>query len=506
MTLAQLSFSSTLSGSHQLILVPKAKTFPKDIPHGDLLASVLKRRDMKTEELAKSPVAANAADGVLVAWAMVDEKKDTFAQQVVVRKALQLLLEEQPKALGIAVSGATAQRAAELAVYGAWVNSAPLPLHKSKDERKPLQKIELVNLDAHLPPGSRRGAKVSTLSPALSLQGRGGDSVLDKKPFDALRAQAEGNLLCRELTILPPNELTPGLYRERVKKLAKENGWKHEEFDMKKLRAMKAGAFIAVAQGSDPEDAAIVHLTYRHPKAKQTVALVGKGICFDTGGHNLKPSRYMHNMHEDMNGSAVALGILLAATEQKLAVNIDCWVALAQNHISPKAYKQNDIVKALNGTTIEIIHTDAEGRMVLADTLTLASRAKPDMIIDFATLTGSMSTAVGARYSGVMGNRDELVQRAVDAGKQTGERLCAFPMDEDYEAGLESKVADIKQCAVEGDADHILGARFLKRFIEPDAPWLHVDLSASRCEGGLGIVASDVTGFGVGWGLRMLQK
>jgi len=475
MTLAQLSFSTTLSGSHQLILFAKAKTLPKDIPHGDLLASVLKRRDMKAEELAKSPVAANAADGTLVAWVMVDEKKDTFAQQVVVRKALQLLLEEQPKVLGIAVSGATAQRAAELAVYGAWVNSGLLPLHKSKDERKALQKIVLA--------GS-----------------------VDKKPFDALRAQAEGNLLCRELTILPPNELTPGLYRERVKKLAKDNGWKHEEFDMKKLRAMKAGAFIAVAQGSDPEDAAIVHLTYRHPKAKQTVALVGKGICFDTGGHNLKPSRYMHNMHEDMNGSAVALGILLAATEQKLAVNIDCWLALAQNHISPKAYKQNDIVKALNGTTIEIIHTDAEGRMVLADTLTLASRAKPDLIIDFATLTGSMSTAVGARYSGVMGNRDELVQRAVNAGKQTGERLCAFPMDEDYEAGLESKVADIKQCAVEGDADHILGARFLKRFIEPDAPWLHIDLSASRCEGGLGIVASDVTGFGVGWGLRMLQK
>ncbi len=475
MTLAQLTFSNTLSASHQLVLFPKAKTLPKDIGHGDLLSSVLKRRDMKAEELAKSPVAANAADGTLVAWAMVDEKKDTFAQQVVVRKALQLLLEEQPKVLGIAVSGATAQRAAELAVYGAWVNSAPLPLHKSKDERKPLQKVVLA----------------------------GG---VDKKPFDALRAQAEGNLLCRELTILPPNELTPGLYRERIKKLAKDNGWKHEEFDMKKLRTMKAGAFIAVAQGSDPEDAAIVHLTYKHPKAKQAVALVGKGICFDTGGHNLKPSRYMHNMHEDMNGSAVALGILLAATELKLAVNIDCWVALAQNHISPKAYKQNDIVKALNGTTIEIIHTDAEGRMVLADTLTLASRAKPDMIIDFATLTGSMSTAVGARYSGVMGNRDELVQRAVDAGKQTGERLCAFPMDEDYEAGLESKVADIKQCAVEGDADHILGARFLKRFIEPDAPWLHIDLSASRCEGGLGIVASDVTGFGVAWGLAMLQK
>ena len=509
MKLAQLNFSAAQSLSpsicHLLVLLPKTSALPEEVPHGDLLAAVLKRRDMKADELAKSPVAANAADGTLVAWAMLDVDKDAFAQQVLVRKALQLLLDEQPKALAIHVSGATAQRAAELAVYGAWVNGALLPVHKKKDERKPLQKIVLVGLPQSLPPvrgkvrmGVKSSSKVSTPSLPLPLQG-GGDV------FEALKAQAAGNLLCRELTILPPNELTPGMYRTRVKKLAQDNGWKHEEFDMKKLRKMGAGAFVAVAQGSDPEDAAIVHLSYKHPKAKRTVALVGKGICFDTGGHNLKPSRYMHNMHEDMNGSAVALGILLAASEQKLAVNIDCWLALAQNHISPKAYKQNDIVKALNGTSIEIIHTDAEGRMVLADTLTLASRAKPDLMIDFATLTGSMATALGARYSGVFGTTDELAQRAVSMGKQSGERLCAFPQDEDYEVELDSKVADIKQCTLAGEADHILATRFLKRFVEHDTPWLHVDLSASRCDGGLGIVASEVTGFGVAWGLAMLS-
>jgi len=477
--LAQLTLipalPKTWSSTHLLVLLPKGKALPKNVPHGNLLAAVLKRRDMKADELAKSPVSANMPNGALVAWAMLDFDKDTFMQQVQVRKDLQLLLGENPKALNIAVLGDEAQRkrAAELAVYGAWVNGALLPVYKKKDERKPLQKIELYG-------------------------------YADKKTFDALKAQASGNLLCRELTMLPPNELTPGIYRTRVKKLAQKYGWKHEEFDMKALRKMGAGAFVAVAQGSDPEDAAIVHLSYKHPKARQAVALVGKGICFDTGGHNLKPSRYMHNMHEDMNGSAVALGILLAATQSKLAVNIDCWLALAQNHISPKAYKQNDIVKALNGTSIEVMHTDAEGRMVLADTLTLASYAKPDMMIDFATLTGSMAMALGARYSGVLGNRDELVQRAVNVSKQSGERLCAFPLDEDYEAALDSKVADIKQCTLDGEADHILATRFLKRFVEHDVPWLHVDLSASRCEGGLGIVANDVTGFGVAWGLGML--
>ena len=478
--LAQLTvfpvLPKTLNQSHLLVLLPKAKALPKDLPQRDLQAAVLERRDMKIPELAKTPVAANAADGNLIAWSMLDFDKDTFSLQVQVRKALQLLLDEHPKNVSIVVLGdeGQRQRAAELAVYVAWVNGAPLPLHKKKAERKPLKNIELYGVN-------------------------------DKNAFDGLKAQAEGNLLCRTLTVLPPNELTPGLYRKRIKKLAEMHDWHFEEFDMKALRKMGAGAFVAVAQGSEIDDAAIVHLSYKHPQAKLSVALVGKGICFDTGGHNLKPSRYMHNMHEDMNGSGVALGILLAASLQKLPVNIDCWLALAQNHISPKAYKQNDIVRALNGTTIEVIHTDAEGRMVLADTLTLASREKPDLMIDFATLTGSMEEAVGNRYSGVLGNRDELLLRAVSMGRQTGERLCAFPMDEDYEAALESKFADIKQCTLEGGADHILATRFLKRFVEHDTPWLHVDLSASRCEGGLGSVATDVTGFGVAWGLGMLR-
>ena len=519
--LAQLTASSVvpkaLNASHLLVLLPKGKTVPSDVPHRELLSAVLKRRSIKVDDFA-TPVAANAADGSLIAWAMLDFSKTNFAVQTQARKALQLLLDEQPAGVTIVVQGDAAQRqqAAEAAVYAAWVNGAPLPLHKKKaDQRKPLQKVALYGIDMKagqsLPPArgkarmgvTQQGSRASTPTLTLPLQ-RGGDVTLGGV-FAALKAQAEGNLLCRTLTVQPPNELTPTLYRKRVKELAKQNGLQLKEFDLKALRKMGAGAFVAVAQGSHDEDAAIVHLRYRHAKAKHTVALVGKGICFDTGGHNLKPARYMHGMHEDMNGSAVALGILLAATHQKLPVNIDCWLAIAQNHISPKAYKQNDIVKALNGTTIEVMHTDAEGRMVLADTLTLASREKPNLLIDFATLTGSMAVALGARYSGVLGNRDALLQQAVQAGQHSGERLCAFPMDDDYEPALDSKVADIKQCTLDGEADHILAARFLKRFLENDVPWLHVDLSSSRCEGGLGSVASDVTGFGVGWGLRMLQ-
>jgi leucyl aminopeptidase len=269
---------------------------------------------------------------------------------------------------------------------------------------------------------------------------------------------------------------------------------------------MGAGAFYAVGQGSDPQDAAIVHLSYSPKGAKHTIGLVGKGICFDTGGHNLKPAKYMSGMHEDMNGSAVVLGILQAASLSKLPIKLDCWLAIAQNHIGPKAYKQNDVVRALNGTTIEIVHTDAEGRMVLADTLTLASRKKPKALIDFATLTGCMHVALGDRYSGAFSNQPKLVCMAMGAGAESGERIASFPYDEDYEKDLESQIADIKQCTLEGGPDHIHAARFLGRFVENDVPWVHIDLSSSNRKGGLGAVASDVNGFGVNFGLSLIQK
>jgi leucyl aminopeptidase len=462
--------------THVLFILPMTRRLSRAWPGSDVLEALLARRRTKIAELGKTPLSGNLKNGALAAWLMLDPGKSPFEAQAAVRSALQTLLAENPQEIAIVVLGEASQRehAAEIAVYCAWVNGATLPERKKKPERKPLKTIHLY--------GYR-----------------------DKDEFSPRRACAEGNVLCRELTVLPPNELTPATYRDRIKQLAKQQGWKHEEFDFKKLTKMGAGAFCAVAQGSAADDAAIVHLRFLHPRAEKNLALVGKGICFDTGGHNLKPARYMHGMHEDMNGSAVALGILLAATRAAAPVNIDCWMALAQNHISPKAYKQNDVVTALNGITIEVTHTDAEGRMVLADTLTLAARGKPQLIIDFATLTGSMHVALGDRYSGVFATTDELVAQAVAAGRASGERVCVFPMDADYDSALDSKIADVKQCTLEGDADHILAARFLKRFVG-EVPWIHVDLSGSSCKGGLGAVASDVTGFGVAWGMSFLDS
>jgi leucyl aminopeptidase len=392
------------------------------------------------------------------------------------RKASKQIFEEQPEKIALCIYSNSESRATNTcaAYYVLNVNTAVLPNRKKDSHKSNLKYIDIFGHQAD-------------------------------HDYGFVNARVAGNALCRQLTVTPPNYLTPTIYRQKVIALAKEHGWQHEEFDMPKLREMGAGAFVAVGQGSDPQDAAIVHLTYNPKQTKKHIAIVGKGICFDTGGHNLKPAKYMLGMHEDMNGSAVALGILLAASKMQLPIKIDCWLAIAQNHISPSAYKQNDIVTALNGMSIEIIHTDAEGRMVLADTLTLASRQKPDYIMDFATLTGSMITALGDRMSGAISNRPELACRAINAGNKSGERIVAFPYEEDFDSDLDSDIADIKQCTLEGGGDHIHAARFLGKFIENDVAWLHTDLSSANRKGGLGAIEADTNGFGVGFGIEMIK-
>ena len=498
--------------AHLLIVMPKGSTLPADLPRQDALQAILKRRQLKVEELAKTPLALEAAYGQRCVYVMVDAQATRFARLEVLRKAAALLLEETPTQLGVQViAEPEAQQAlAAEALYVLWVNGAPLPSRK----KKPTPALKRIVLSSQ-------------------------NCQVDE--FAAVAALAAGNHLCRELTATPANQLTPQLYRRSIRKLAKARHWTLVELDFKTLERMGAGGFCAVAQGSSAQDAAIVQLRYQ-PKAAARgkgaasyphLALVGKGICFDTGGHNLKPARYMAGMHEDMNGSAVVLGLMQAISELGLPVVVDAWLALAQNHLSAQAYKQSDVIQTLAGTTIEIVHTDAEGRMVLTDTLTLATRGEPsaapaklptrrdqtlapsrlaekrpgqpDLVIDFATLTGSMITALGNRYAGVFATSDELAQLALGAARLSGERVCLFPMDEDYETALESKVADVKQCTLEGEADHILAACLLKRFTH-QRPWLHVDLAAASCSGGLGAVATDQTGFGVAWGLALVQQ
>ena len=333
-------------------------------------------------------------------------------------------------------------------------------------------------------------------------------TVFDDQPkldLHPTRAQALGNDIARWFTALPPNKLTASAYREAIDALAVQYGLQSRFYNENRLEKLGAGAFLAVSQGNPERDAGIMQLRYR-PKRQRSpdVSLIGKGILFDTGGTNLKPFKNMLDMHMDMQGSAVALGTLIALAELGVPFAVDAWLAITPNHLSARSYKSQDVVQAANGTTIQVIHTDAEGRMVLADALALASKDKPGLIIDYATLTGTCIAALTERYSGVFSNRKAANLLMREAGESSGERVWPFPMDADFDEPLKSEIADIKQCSPAGMGDHILAARFLSRFVPDDVPWVHVDLSAAQNKGGLGHVPTEVTGFGVKLTLELL--
>jgi leucyl aminopeptidase len=316
-----------------------------------------------------------------------------------------------------------------------------------------------------------------------------------------------GNHVARWLTTLPPNVLDSAAYRRAVDRLAKQQRWTVSFLNLAALERQKAGAFLAVARANDHANAGIVRIRRRardRSKVRGNIALVGKGICFDTGGINLKPHKSMYMMHEDMQGSAVALGTLLALDELDAPFDIDCWLAITENNIGPRAYRPQEVVTAANGVTIQVVHSDAEGRMALADTLALAARAKPDLIVDFATLTGACVAALTERFSGVFTNRHEWHAALELAGRHSGERVWPFPMDEDFDAELETPIADVLQCTLDNKGDHILAARFLSRFVPAEIPWIHIDLASSNRPGGLAHIPTDFTGFGVRYATHLV--
>lgn len=335
--------------------------------------------------------------------------------------------------------------------------------------------------------------------------------------YSTTLATHAGNRLTRWLTTLPPNRLDCATYVDTLRLLAKQQRWDFEFLNENALKKLGAGAFLAVARANARRGAGIVKLSYKPTRTKtggtrraqataNSIALIGKGICFDTGGINLKPHRSMYQMHEDMQGSAVAVGTLLALTQLKAPFAVDCWLAITENEIGPQAYRPQEVVTAVNGVTIQVAHSDAEGRMVLADTLALAARKQPQLMIDFATLTGACIVALTERMSGVFTNREAWRASLEQAGRDSGERVWSFPMDEDFDSDLNSPVADILQCTPDSKGDHILAARFLNRFVPAEIPWVHVDLAAGNRSGGLGHIATDCTGFGVRFAVEWLLK
>ena len=406
----------------------------------------------------------------------------TFERLSLAGRMLKEVSSRDPEDVGLMALGdaAPAQSALDALLAAALAHAFPMPTLRapSKDERR----IKQIVLPGYEGGDTRYGLTV-----------------------------ARGTNLARWLTSLPPNILDSRGYHRAIAELARNHGLGFKWLDEDALRRLGANAFLAVSAANEHRVAGIAHLKYRPARRKAAtsppdITLVGKGILFDTGGVNLKPHRSMLDMHTDMGGSAVALATLIALAELRAPLAADAWLAITENNIGPQAYRPQEVVRAVNGVTIQIIHTDAEGRMVLADTLALAARTKPKLMIDFATLTGAAVYALTERMSGVFTNRPALVERLVAAGRASGERVWNFPFDADYDSDLESKVADIVQCAVDGKGDHILAARFLSRFVPEEIPWVHVDLSSSTRTGGLGHINTEVTGFGVRYALELILK
>lgn len=293
---------------------------------------------------------------------------------------------------------------------------------------------------------------------------------------------AESINLARQLSDMPSNEMTPSYFLGVARKIARENKLKITVIDEKKAKLLGMGAFLAIAKGSD-EPSYIVALEYTGSlRNKEKWGLVGKGITFDSGGISLKPDKGMNEMKYDMCGAANMLATILAVSKLKLKNNVVAVMALTENLPSGKASKPGDIVRSYSGKTVEIVSTDAEGRLVLMDALTFAQKdLKATKLIDMATLTGAMIVALGDFYSGVFGNNEEFSQQLIEAGKSTGEKFWEMPMDEIFDEMVKSDIADLdnigKPGSMSGAASSIKGAKFLESVIENNRPWVHLDIA-----------------------------
>jgi leucyl aminopeptidase len=311
------------------------------------------------------------------------------------------------------------------------------------------------------------------------------------------RAIGEGHSLARRLGMLPGNICTPDYLADTARDIAKRFGMKVTVLGRTEMQQEKMGSFLSVAQGTS-QDPKLIALEYRRgPDNAQPVALVGKGLCFDSGGISIKPAQGMEWMKFDMCGAAGVLGAMEAIGRLELPINVVGLIGSTTNMPSGEAVKPGDVVQASNGKYIEIINTDAEGRLVLADVLTYAKRFSPSAVIDAATLTGACVIALGHTATGVMGTDDALIQEVIDAGKRSGEPGWPLPLWDEYKELIKSDVADIKNSGGR-PAGTITAALFLKEFAE-GYPWVHLDIAGTAyTESDLGTVPRGPTGVPVG--------
>jgi leucyl aminopeptidase len=307
---------------------------------------------------------------------------------------------------------------------------------------------------------------------------------------------------------LPSNMKWPEFMAEQAQQIAEESGLRCEVWDENRIVEERMGALFGVGMGSEkPPRFMILEYSPEGTENDQPIILVGKGMTFDSGGYSLKPSTSMEDMKDDMGGAAVVLGTMSALKDLEVPHRVLGIIASAENMISGRAQRPGDIVTARNGKTIEILNTDAEGRLILADALSYASEQNPRAIIDFATLTGAIGIALGQEAAGLFSNDADLARQVWQAGETSGDRVWEFPMWDEYREHIKGTVSDIKNIGIERRAGSISAAVFLEHFVGPDIPWAHVDIAAvAFLREDRPLVQRGATGFGVRLTLELLRS
>ena len=343
-------------------------------------------------------------------------------------------------------------------------------------------------------------SKKNTSSLSINVSGKNKPSIQDQIKFKAIE---EGTFYSRDLVSEPGNILHPDEYAKRINKL-KKYGLKVTVYDEKKLKKLGMNTLLGVGQGSI-RGSYLVTMEWNGLKEKsKPLAFVGKGVCFDTGGISLKPAKFMEDMTYDMAGSAVVVGLMKSLAIRKAKIHAVGVVGLVENMPGGNALRPGDILKSYSGKTVEVLNTDAEGRLVLADALTYTEKKfKPKFIVDLATLTGAIIVSLGSEYAGLFSNNDKLSNQLIESGKDVDEKVWRMPLNKNFDKLINSKNADMQNINYVGGAGSTTAAQFLQRFILNSTPWAHLDIAGmafSKYGGALN------SGGATGYGVRLLNK
>jgi leucyl aminopeptidase len=434
----------TVQGPDGLELAPGADAIAAAFD-GELLTTLaVLGATGKAEEVVKAPTGGKLAAPLLVAVGL--GKPEVTGEQV--RRAAGAAA----RALGKAKKAASTLSAVDLgaAVEGTLLGSYAFTQYKSEAGEATLAKVDFV-------------------TPAA------GAAKEHKAALKAHTAIAESVIITRDLVNTPPNDLFPASFAERAVELAEANGITVEVLDEKALRKGGYGGILGVGGGSARQPR-LVRLSYKGPKARKKVALVGKGITFDTGGISIKPAAGMDEMTSDMGGAAAMVASIVLAAKLKYPLEVIATVPMAENMPSGDAYRPGDVLTQYGGKTVEVLNTDAEGRLILADAIVRACEDNPDYLIDTATLTGAAVVALGKRTAGVMGT-DEFRDRVAELGNAVGEGAWAMPLPEELRSDLDSRLADLANVTGHRWGGMLAAGLFLKEFVPDGLPWAHIDVA-----------------------------